>query len=208
MCSPCEAALQSAEPARTVGHKMCRTALAVLLLCAAAARSAELTVSPAYADVRGGQPLLLTLPSGTRWDLEEPHCLIGAPAALRAHSAAALPAHGSRAAACEPSAPEAQGGWHGGGSLPTWGHACRTYPLRAHHRRSEGGGTPTPTLTLTLAPTLTLILTLVWAPQAIRGWRHPNPNPNSNPSPNPNSNPNPCVGTTGDQMVAAPQPQP
>ena len=48
------------------------------------------------------------------WDLEEPHCLIGAPAALRAHSAAALPAHGSRAAACEPSAPEAQGGWHGG----------------------------------------------------------------------------------------------
>ena len=114
MCSPCEPALQSAEPARTVGHKMCRTALAVLLLCAAAARSAELTVSPAYADVRGGQPLLLTLPSGTRWDLEEPHCLIGAPAALRAHSAAALPAHGSRAAACEPSAPEAQGGWHGG----------------------------------------------------------------------------------------------
>ena len=79
---------------------MCRTALAVLLLCAAAARSAELTVSPAYADVRGGQPLLLTLPSGTRWDLEEPHCLIGAPAAFRAHSAAALPAHGSRAAAC------------------------------------------------------------------------------------------------------------
>ena len=112
-CVP-PAALRSAEPARTVGHKMCRTALAVLLLCAAAARSAELTVSPAYADVRGGQPLLLTLPSGTRWDLEEPHCLIGAPAALRAHSAAALPAHGSRAAACEPSAPEAQGGWHGG----------------------------------------------------------------------------------------------
>ena len=113
VCSPCRAA-ERAEPARTVGHKMCRTALAVLLLCAAAARSAELTVSPAYADVRGGQPLLLTLPSGTRWDLEEPHCLIGAPAALRAHSAAALPAHGSRAAACEPSAPEAQGGWHGG----------------------------------------------------------------------------------------------
>ena len=70
-------ALQSAEPARTVGHKMCRTALAVLLLCSGAARSAELTVSPAYADVRGGQPLLLTLPAGTRWDLEEPHCLIG-----------------------------------------------------------------------------------------------------------------------------------
>ena len=111
---PPETALQSAEPARTVGHKMCRTALAVLLLCSAAARSAELTVSPAYADVRGGQPLLLTLPAGTRWDLEEPHCLIGAAAALRAHSAAALPAHGSRTAACAPSALEAQGGWRGG----------------------------------------------------------------------------------------------
>ena len=61
------------------GHKMCRTALAVLLLCAPAPASAELTVSPAYADVRGGQPLLLTLPAGTRWDLEEPHCFIGAP---------------------------------------------------------------------------------------------------------------------------------
>ena len=33
---------------------------------------------------------------------------------LRAHSAAALPAYGSRTATCGPSAPEAQGGWHGG----------------------------------------------------------------------------------------------
>ena len=36
-----------------------------------------------------------------------------AAAALTAHSAAGLPAYGSRTAACAPSPPEAQGGWHG-----------------------------------------------------------------------------------------------
>ena len=63
---------------------MSRALWAVLaLLCAPAApSSAELTVNPPYADVRGGQPLVLTLATGTHWQLEQPHCLIGTPAAL------------------------------------------------------------------------------------------------------------------------------
>ena len=72
---------------------MSRAFWAVLaLLCAPAApSSAELTVNPPYADVRGGQPLVLTLATGTVNQLEQPHCLIGTPAALTRACAVPLP---------------------------------------------------------------------------------------------------------------------
>ena len=56
---------------------MCTRWAVLALLCAPATSSDELTVTPAYADVRGGQPLLLTLGSAAYLDLEQPHCIIG-----------------------------------------------------------------------------------------------------------------------------------
>ena len=48
----------------------------IALLGAPSAASSKLTVSPPYADVRGGQPLLLTLDAAAYLDLEQPHCII------------------------------------------------------------------------------------------------------------------------------------
>lgn len=122
---------------------MSRALWAVLaLLCAPAApSSAELTVNPPYADVRGGQPLVLTLATGTHWQLEQPHCLIGTPAALtRVCSAAAMPPYGVRTASCALYAPVAQGGLHRGAPLR---HQlpCRQLPTVWHQRRPHGKAT-------------------------------------------------------------------
>eukprot|EP00964_Phaeocystis_antarctica_P006943 scaffold3751_cov55-Phaeocystis_antarctica.AAC.2 len=74
-------------------------AVLAVLGAPAAGSPAELTVSPPYADVRGGQPLVLTLASGTYVDLEQPHpsCVHSAPAMLVCLLRARLAALGSSA---------------------------------------------------------------------------------------------------------------
>ena len=116
---------------------MSRALCAVLaLLCAPAApSSAKLTVSPRYADVRGGQPLVLTLATGTHWHLEQPHCLIGTPAALNRAYAVPLPCHctGSALPPAHRAHLRHRVACTGGASLRL---RCRTYPLPC----GTGGG--------------------------------------------------------------------